>query len=177
MARNHPSRINRRRLLGGLAGLAGAAVCTPALAATGATFLWPGGEGPGTVVIETSDRTLFLVRDDATAVAWPVAVGRDGRQWTGRTSIVRKAVDPTWYPTPRMRREDPSLPASVGPGPSNPFGTRALYLAQGLLRIHGTNAPSSIGREASSGCFRMHNSHVEELYRMVGPGTPVVVRR
>ena len=168
------SRTTRRAFLGAAVAVLAAPSAFAAPSAT--TFLWPGGESPGTVVIETGNRTLFLVRDDGTSVAWPIAVGRDGRQWTGRTKIVRKAVDPTWYPTARMRREDPSLPEAVGPGPSNPFGTRALYLSQGLLRIHGTNRPSSIGKEASSGCFRMHNSHVQDLYAMVGPGTPVVVR-
>ena len=169
--------LTRRSVVTGLLGAAGLAVsAAPAFARIpSSTFLWPGSEDAGTVVIHTKERLLFHVEGDGMARAYPIAVGRDGMRWYGRTSVARKARNPTWYPTPRMRRENPRLPRAVGPGPSNPFGTHAIYLNQGLLRIHGTNAPSSIGKAASSGCYRMYNDHVSELYQRVRTGTPVIV--
>ena len=152
-------------------------LAAPATAsAKGEVYLWSGAEPSGTIVIDTSERRLYLVVGEGEALSYRVAVGKPGAQWFGETHVVRKAEHPTWRPTPSMRAGNPRLPGQVGPGPSNPLGVRAIYLAQGLLRIHGTNAPSSIGRAASSGCFRMRNEDVAELYEMVEAGAPVTVR-
>jgi lipoprotein-anchoring transpeptidase ErfK/SrfK len=133
--------------------------------------------GRGSIKIVTSEHTLYYTAPSGEQFAYPIAVGREGKQWFGTTRVVSKKEHPEWRPTAEMRRKNPKLPAVVSPGPSNPLGTRALYLADGLLRIHGTNDPSSIGSNASSGCFRMYRHDVEELYEMVRAGTPVTVYR
>jgi lipoprotein-anchoring transpeptidase ErfK/SrfK len=131
----------------------------------------------GTIVIATREHTLVYTTAWGEQFAYPIAVGREGKQWYGSTRVVSKREHPEWRPTASMRQKNPRLPAVVGPGPSNPLGTRAIYLADGLLRIHGTNDPSSIGTNASSGCFRMYREDVEELYEMVQPGTRVIVQQ
>jgi lipoprotein-anchoring transpeptidase ErfK/SrfK len=136
---------------------------------------WDGSEDPGSIVVSTQDRRLYFVLGAGEAIEYDIAVGREGMQWFGTTTVVNKAKNPTWRPTARMRKENPKLPAVVGPGRSNPMGTRAIYLAEGLLRIHGTNAPKSIGKAASSGCYRMRNADVEHLYELVGRGATVYV--
>jgi lipoprotein-anchoring transpeptidase ErfK/SrfK len=133
--------------------------------------------GRGSIEIVTSEHTLYYTAPSGEHFAYPIAVGREGKQWFGTTRVVSKKKHPEWRPTAEMRRRNRKLPAVVSPGPSNPLGTRALYLADGLLRIHGTNDPSSIGSNASSGCFRMYRHDVEELYEMVRAGTPVTVYR
>ena len=157
-----------------------AACLLAAGARAGETVSYDGGEEPGTVVVDTRSRTLLLVTGPDEAIAYDVAVGRPGEQWTGVVYVGRKSEWPSWSPTAAMRRRDPKLPALVPGGPGNPLGARALYLfADGgdtSYRIHGTNAPRSIGREASSGCIRMRNTDVEELYGRVGRGALVVVR-
>lgn len=145
-------------------------------AAAQLVYAYDGPGRPGTIVINTRERLLYLVRADGEAHIWPIAVGREGRQWFGRTRIISKAKNPAWRPTESMRAENPRLPAYVAPGPRNPLGVRAIYLAEGALRIHGTNAPGSIGKAASSGCFRMHNAHVTQLYELVNTGASVEVR-
>lgn len=134
-------------------------------------------EEPGTIIIETQSRTLHFVQDDGSLISYPIAVGREGAQWTGVTKVTGKRKNPEWRPTPNMRKRDPKLPAVVPPGPSNPLGVRAIYLAEGYLRIHGTNNPKSIGSAASSGCFRMYNEDVIDLYERVTPGAKVMVLR
>jgi len=131
----------------------------------------------GSIVIVTGEHTLYYTAPTGVQFAYPIAVGREGKQWFGTTRVVSKKQHPEWRPTAEMRRKNPKLPEVVRPGPSNPLGTRALYLADGLLRIHGTNDPSSIGTNASSGCFRMYREDVEQLYEMVRAGTPVTVHR
>ncbi|OWW04847.1 hypothetical protein ATY81_02420 [Rhizobium sp. R72] len=133
--------------------------------------------GGGTIVIATREHTLVYTTPQGDQLAYPIAVGREGKQWYGTTHVVSKRKHPEWRPTASMRRKNPKLPDVMMPGPSNPLGTRAIYLADGLLRIHGTNDPSSIGTNASSGCFRMYREDVEELYEMVRPGTRVIVQR
>ncbi|ANL38280.1 hypothetical protein AMC84_PD00938 (plasmid) [Rhizobium phaseoli] len=98
-------------------------------------------------------------------------------EWYGSTRVVSKRMHPEWRPTASMRQKNPRLPTVVQPGPNNPLGTRAIYLADGLLRIHGTNDPASIGTNASGGCLRMFREDVEELYDMVQPETRVIVER
>jgi lipoprotein-anchoring transpeptidase ErfK/SrfK len=131
----------------------------------------------GTIVIVTSEHTLYYSAPWGEQYVYPIAVGREGKQWFGSTRVVSKKEHPEWRPTASMRQKNPKLPAVMRPGPNNPLGTRAIYLADGLLRIHGTNDPSSIGTNASSGCFRMYRQDVEELYDMVKPGTRVIVHR
>lgn len=166
---------DRRRFLA-LSALSLVGLALPQVASARAyATVWNGDEYPGSIVISVSERRLYLVTETGDALVWPIAVGKEGRQWFGTTRITHKAKNPTWRPTPRMLRENPRLPAVVGPGPKNPMGVAALYLAHGTLRIHGTNAPRSIGRAASNGCFRMHNADVLELYRLVDAGAVVHV--
>ena len=132
---------------------------------------------PGTVVIKTSERRLYYVLGSGKAIRYPVAVGSPQNQWFGETHVVRKRENPSWTPTPDQRSKKPSLPAYVAPGPKNPLGVRAIYLGWSAYRIHGTNAPGSIGRAVSGGCFRMLNSDVVDLFERVHVGAPVRVMR
>jgi lipoprotein-anchoring transpeptidase ErfK/SrfK len=136
---------------------------------------YPGSQAPGTIVVDTAQRHLYLVRGDGTAIRYRVAVGRPGASWRGVERVTAKQEWPQWTPTPEMRRSRPGLPRHVAGGPRNPLGARALYLGSSLYRIHGTTDPGSIGRAASSGCFRMLNEDVIELYRFVPVGTRVEV--
>lgn len=131
----------------------------------------------GTITISTRRHTLTYTTSRGQQFVYPIAVGRQGKQWFGSTKVVSKKEHPEWRPTASMRAKNPKLPAIVKPGPQNPLGTRAIYLADGLLRIHGTNDPASIGTDASSGCYRMYRQDVEELFEMVQPGTQVTVKR
>jgi lipoprotein-anchoring transpeptidase ErfK/SrfK len=143
----------------------------------------PTGEAPGTIVVETKDRHLYYVLPNKRAIRYGVAVGNEAFGWTGTASIARKAEWPTWTPPAEMIRRWPHLAPRAGGmagGPDNPLGARALYLYQGnrdtLYRIHGTNEPETIGQAASSGCIRMRNIDVVDLYNRVKPGTKVIVR-
>lgn len=133
------------------------------------------GQAPGTIVIDTSARRLYLVQSGSRALSYPVSVGREGFSWTGTQKISRMANWPDWHPPAEMRERDPRLPLKMTGGIRNPLGAKALYLGSTLYRIHGTSDARSIGRAASSGCFRMHNAHVVDLARRVGVGTKVVV--
>jgi len=132
---------------------------------------------PGTIVISNATKRLYYVLENGQAIEYEIAVGRPDEQWVGTRLVTRKAVNPTWTPTASMRRKNPRLPQSIGPGPKNPLGIRAIYLGWSAYRIHGTNSPKSIGRAASSGCFRMFNADVSDLYERVHVGAPVVVVR
>jgi len=140
---------------------------------------YPSNEKPGTIIIDTAKRFLYLVGEDSQALRYGVGVGRAGFAWKGRASIQRKAKWPTWYPPAPMRRRQPELPVFMAGGINNPLGARAMYLYKGgrdtLYRIHGTNQPWSIGKALSSGCVRMINSDVEDLYTRVKMGTVVKV--
>jgi lipoprotein-anchoring transpeptidase ErfK/SrfK len=132
---------------------------------------------PGTIVIETSERRLYLVLDDGKAIKYGVGVGRDGFRWSGQHSITRKAEWPGWTPPAAMRKRVPDLPAYMPGGPDNPLGARALYIGSTLYRIHGTSEPWTIGQAVSSGCIRMVNDDVIDLYDRVRVGATVVVRQ
>jgi lipoprotein-anchoring transpeptidase ErfK/SrfK len=134
-----------------------------------------GPHGPGTVVIDTNRRFLFLVQQDGTAMRYGIGVGRPGFEWAGLKSITRKAEWPDWRPPAEMRKRRPDLPAFMEGGINNPLGARAMYLGSSLYRIHGTNEPSTIGHAVSSGCIRMTNDDVQDLYERVKVGTRVVV--
>ena len=131
---------------------------------------------PGTVVIDTSARFLYLVGSDGTARRYGVGVGRQGFQWNGVERISRKREWPGWTPPAAMRKREPDLPKFMPGGPDNPLGARALYLGGTLYRIHGSNAPWTIGHAVSSGCIRMRNEDVKDLYTRVDVGTKVVVQ-
>jgi lipoprotein-anchoring transpeptidase ErfK/SrfK len=134
-------------------------------------------EPPGTIVIHTNERFLYLVQDQQRAIRYGIGVGREGFQWQGLLNISRKAEWPDWRPPPEMIQRQPYLPRFMSGGPGNPLGARALYLGDTVYRIHGTNQPRTIGHAVSSGCFRLVNRDVIDLYSRVPVGTKVVVRQ
>ena len=130
---------------------------------------------PGTIVISTSQRRLFLVTARGEAIQYSVGVGRPGFTWSGTKTVSMKREWPDWRPPAEMLRRRPDLPRYMPGGPENPLGARALYLGSSLYRIHGSNEPETIGQAVSSGCIRMTNDDVTDLYRRVKVGTKVVV--
>jgi lipoprotein-anchoring transpeptidase ErfK/SrfK len=133
-------------------------------------------EPAGTLVIHTSERFLYVVLGNNRAVRYGIGVGREGFQWSGLVQVSRKAEWPDWRPPPEMLARQPYLPRFMAGGPGNPMGARALYLGSTVFRIHGTNQPETIGHAISSGCFRLANGDVIDLYERVPLGTKVVVR-
>jgi lipoprotein-anchoring transpeptidase ErfK/SrfK len=137
------------------------------------------GEKAGTIVVDTKNKFLYYTQPDGKAIRYGVAVGDEAFGWTGRAQVARKAEWPDWNPPPEMIQRWPHVHKMAG-GPENPLGARALYLFEGnkdtLYRIHGTNEPEKIGRAVSSGCIRMRNIDVIDLYNRVPEGTPVIVR-
>ena len=131
---------------------------------------------PGTIIVNTADRYLYLIQGNGTALRYGVGVGRDGFQWGGVHNISKKAEWPDWIPPPEMISRQPYLPRWMAGGPGNPLGARALYIGSTVYRIHGTNAPETIGQAVSSGCFRMVNDDVIDLYSRVPVGTKVMVQ-
>lgn len=144
------------------------------------TVSYSGGEKPGTIVIDTGKRFLYLVQRNGQARRYGIGVGKQGFGWKGTQLVSRKAKWPTWTPPKTMiqreRKKGRILPAQMKGGINNPLGARALYLGSTLYRIHGTNQPWTIGKAMSSGCFRMRNEDVSDLYERVPVGTRVVVR-
>lgn len=140
---------------------------------------YDGGHGPGTIVIDTRDNFLYLVEQDGKARRYGVGTGKPGFEWAGTHKVTSKREWPDWRPPAEMikreRAKGRSLPAYMAGGPENPLGARALYLGSTLYRIHGTNQPWTIGRAVSSGCIRMRNEDVVDLYERVKVGTTVVV--
>jgi len=133
-------------------------------------------EPAGTVVVFTSQRFLYLVQGNNRALRYGIGVGREGFQWAGLLKISRKAEWPDWTPPPEMIARQPYLPRFMAGGPGNPMGARALYLGSTIYRLHGTNQPQTIGHAVSSGCFRLVNDDIIDLYERVPIGTKVVVR-
>ncbi|MDQ0448570.1 lipoprotein-anchoring transpeptidase ErfK/SrfK [Methylobacterium aerolatum] len=130
----------------------------------------------GSIVISVSQRKLYLVNGDGTAIRYPVAVGKPGKQWFGTVRIDGKYVAPAWSPPSDVKRDNPRLPNLIAGGsPHNPMGAAAMTLAGGQYAIHGTNRPSSIGTWASYGCIRMYNQDVVDLYQRVDVGTSVTM--
>jgi lipoprotein-anchoring transpeptidase ErfK/SrfK len=132
-------------------------------------------EAPGTIIVQTAERHLYLIQGNGRALRYGIGVGREGFQWQGLVNITRKAEWPDWTPPPEMIQRQPYLPRFMAGGPGNPLGARAMYLGGTIYRIHGTNAPSTIGGRVSSGCIRMTNEDVTDLYSRVNLGTKVVV--
>ena len=136
----------------------------------------PQAYAPGTIVVKTGERHLYLVIGLGQAIRYPVGVGRAGMQWSGTSVIEAKYVSPDWAPPPDIRRENPKLPPLIpGGSPHNPMGVAAMTLSGGEYAIHGTNRPSSIGGFVSHGCIRMYNEDITDLYSRVDYDTPVVV--
>ena len=132
-------------------------------------------EAPGTIIVDTPNTYLYYVLGNGQAVRYGIGVGRDGFRWSGTQRVARKAEWPDWHPPAEMVARQPYLPRFMAGGPSNPLGARALYLGNSIYRIHGTNAPSTIGGRVSSGCIRMLNEDVVDLYERVKLGAKVVV--
>jgi lipoprotein-anchoring transpeptidase ErfK/SrfK len=132
-------------------------------------------EAPGTVVIDTGRTTLYYVLGQGRAIRYGVGVGREGFTWSGVQTISRKAEWPDWHPPAEMIARQPYLPRFMAGGPGNPLGARAMYLGTSQYRIHGTNDPSTIGKFVSSGCIRLTNEDVADLFSRVDVGTKVVV--
>ena len=140
------------------------------------TVPYSGPHKPGTIVISSAERHLYLVQNDGTALRYGIGVGREGFGWRGDTKVSRKAEWPDWRPPAEMIARRPDLPRFMPGGPGNPLGARALYLGSSLYRIHGTNEPHTIGKAVSSGCFRMINDDVTDLYTRIDVGARVVVQ-
>jgi lipoprotein-anchoring transpeptidase ErfK/SrfK len=134
-----------------------------------------GSEPAGTIVIDTPNRFLFLVQDNGTALRYGIGVGKPGFTWAGEKKVSAKKEWPDWTPPPEMLQRRPDLPHFMAGGPENPLGARAMYLGSSLYRIHGSNEPWTIGQAVSSGCIRMRNEDVIDLYEKVKVGTKVVV--
>jgi lipoprotein-anchoring transpeptidase ErfK/SrfK len=132
-------------------------------------------EAPGTVIIDTPNTYLYYVLGGGQAIRYGIGVGRDGFTWSGVQSVTRKAEWPDWTPPPEMIARQPYLPRQMAGGPGNPLGARAMYLGGTVYRIHGTNAPQTIGTRVSSGCIRLTNPDVSDLYSRVNVGTKVIV--
>ena len=144
------------------------------------TVPYTGAEPPGTIIVDTPNKFLYLILPGNRAMRYGVGVGRPGFEWAGMHTITRKAEWPDWTPPPEMiaREADRGriLPATMEGGPANPLGARALYLGETLYRIHGSNEPWTIGHAVSSGCIRMRNEDVIDLYARVEVGTKILVR-
>jgi len=148
-----------------------------ASAVTRETVAYNGRHAPGTIVVSTSERRLYYVLGNGRAIRYGIGVGRPGFTWGGVKTVSMKREWPDWRPPPQMLKRRPDLPRYMPGGPDNPLGARALYLGSSLYRIHGSNEPETIGQAVSSGCIRMMNEDVVDLYERVRVGTKVVVMR
>ena len=184
MSANTP--LLRRVAFAALAFLLLAPTSKPASAQDFFSFLWSGGSrdtvsfstkyAPRQIIVSFGDRKLYWIHKRGEAISYPIAVPREQSRWSGVTHVSSKRVNPSWTPTPQMRRENPKLPAFVPGGHKlNPLGVRALYLGSSMYRIHGTVAPWTIGTAVSKGCIRMYNEDVLDLYPRIPTGTKVTV--
>jgi lipoprotein-anchoring transpeptidase ErfK/SrfK len=137
--------------------------------------VFPTNHPAGTIVVHTDERFLYFVTGDGKAIRYAIGVGRDGFQWQGLLNVTRKQEWPDWRPPSEMIERQPYLPRFMAGGPGNPLGARALYLGQSVYRIHGTNQPRTIGQAVSSGCFRMLDADVIDLFDRVSLGAKVIV--
>lgn len=140
------------------------------------TIAYQGPYGEGTIIVNTAERRLYYVLGDGKALKYGIGVGRPGFTWTGAHRVTRKAEWPGWTPPPPMRKRQPDLPYHMPGGPDNPLGARAMYIGSTIYRIHGTAEPWTIGQAVSSGCIRMANEDVIDLYEHVAVGARVVVQ-
>ena len=165
------------RIAVAVAATIGAGVLMSSVAQAGPEMVGIRGEyAPGTIVVKTNERRLYLILDSGHAMRYPVGVGRSGKQWAGTTSIDGKYRNPAWSPPREVKRDKPNMPDVIAGGsPHNPMGVAAMTLAGGEYAIHGTNMPGSVGGFVSYGCIRMYNDDVVDLYGRVSVGTRVVV--
>lgn len=181
-----------RSAIAGVVAIASTASMTSAASAQDLIdFLWGGGEEwgggrqtvtfdpqyrPGQIIVSFGDRRLYFIEKSGTAISYPIAAPREQSRWQGKTTVTQKRENPSWTPTPEMFKENPKLPSWVPGGhPMNPLGVRALYLGSSTYRIHGTDAPWTIGQAVSKGCIRMYNEDVLDLYPRVPVGMRVTV--
>jgi lipoprotein-anchoring transpeptidase ErfK/SrfK len=170
--------MSKRTALLALAAAALTVISTAASASTREVVRYTSEVQPGTIVVKTAERKLYLVLGDGTAIRYAVAVGRPGKQWQGQARVSGKYVQPAWTPPAEVKADNPMLPDVIpGGGPNNPMGVAAMTLSGGEYAIHGTNRPESIGKFASYGCIRMLNQDVTDLFERVAVGTQVVVLR
>ena len=134
-------------------------------------------EAPGTIIVQTNERYLYVIQPGGRALRYGIGVGRDGFQWQGLVKITQKKEWPDWTPPEEMIQRQPYLPRWMAGGPGNPLGARAMYLGATVYRIHGTNQPQTIGTSISSGCFRLTNPDVSDLYERIPVGTKVIIRQ
>jgi lipoprotein-anchoring transpeptidase ErfK/SrfK len=134
-------------------------------------------ETPGTIIVQTNERYLYVIQPGGRALRYGIGVGRDGFQWQGLVKITQKKEWPDWTPPEEMIQRQPYLPRWMAGGPGNPLGARAMYLGTTVYRIHGTNQPQTIGTSISSGCFRLTNPDVSDLYERIPVGTKVIIRQ
>src|SRR4051812_5049126 len=167
------------RIAVALAATIGAGILMSTAAEAGPSVVgFRGDYSPGTIVVKTNERRLYLVVEQGKAMAYPVAVGRAGKQWAGTTRIDGKYTNPAWPPPAEAKRDKPSMPSVIpGGSPRNPMGVAAMTLSGGEYAIHGTNMPGSVGGFVSYGCIRMLNADISDLYQRVSVGTTVVVTR
>lgn len=170
--------MSARGLLAACVAVAGVVLGqAPALAAP-EMVAFTAGYRPGTIVVNTSERRLYLVLGGGAAVRYKVGVGKAGKQWSGTTKIDGKYLNPAWSPPSEVRRDKPGMPDVIpGGSPRNPMGVAAMTLAGGEYAIHGTNVPGSVGGFVSYGCIRMLNDDISDLYQRVPIGTTVTVTR
>ena len=142
-----------------------------------ATVDYPTNEAPGTIIVDTPNTYLYYVLPGGKAIRYGIGVGREGFTWSGVKTVERKAEWPDWTPPPEMIARSPYLPRFMAGGATNPLGARAMYLSGSFYRIHGTNAPGSIGSRATAGCIRMVNDDVIDLYDRVPVGTKVIIKQ
>jgi lipoprotein-anchoring transpeptidase ErfK/SrfK len=141
------------------------------------TVAFPGRVKPGSIVIRTRERRLYYVVGNGQAIVYPIGVGRIGYTWSGVKTVSAKRAWPDWTPPAQMLKRRPDLPRHMAGGVDNPLGARAIYLGSSLYRIHGSNEPETIGQAVSSGCFRMSNADVVDLYNRVRVGATVIVQQ
>ena len=157
---------------------AGIAMSSPAQARPEMVGMHSNEYSPGTIVVKTGERRLYLILDSGRAMRYPVGVGRYGKQWAGTTRIDGKYSNPAWSPPKEVKRDKPNMPDVIpGGSPKNPMGVAAMTLSGGEYAIHGTNMPGSVGGFVSYGCIRMLNADITDLYQRVSVGTTVVVTR
>jgi lipoprotein-anchoring transpeptidase ErfK/SrfK len=162
----------------GAAFVLGTALTAASAAQAHRAVAFPSPYEPGTIVISQSARQLYLVTGPESAIAYPVAVAKHGKEWSGYAKVDGKYVAPAWSPPDSVKRDHPELPDVIpGGSPHNPMGVAAMTLAGGEYAIHGTNVPNSIGGFVSYGCIRMMNDDITDLYQRVSVGTTVVVSR
>ena len=141
------------------------------------TVAYFGAHQPGTIIVSTSERRLYLILPGNQALKYGVGVGRPGFTWAGTLHVANKREWPDWTPPPEMLKRRPDLPRHMAGGIENPLGARAMYLGSSIYRIHGSNEPDTIGQAVSSGCIRMTNDDVKDLYERVSIGATVIVER